>query len=695
MGMYTRESRPYHQMHDRLMDQIKKTQAAASIRITTGPDSGHDILLERELVLGRKPTNRENEQSYALKDKEVSRNHAKILVADDQFCIEDLNSTNGTFVDGKRVDPNEPRVLKGGEEIVVGTTSLLFVRQAVGAETGSNWYQSFVHPNAPSRAKVGQNTDSISLRIVQDKEKPPRLTRVLDASRSMILDPEEEERANEAGYQDLVKRLQAISEISVAMGTVTDREQLMQKIVEAIFDIFPSAQRAFVMLRNPTTDELIPVAAQHREGEANVNECAVSSTIVNEVITHKRAILSVNAMDDDRFGTQQSILDFSIRALMCSPLLVGDEVLGLLQVDTESAKDRFGDNDLKVLTGLSTQAAIAVKNTQLYTDIEQLFEGFINASVMAIESRDPATAGHSFRVATFTERLALAVDRSDHKTLETVQFNRDEIEELRYAALLHDFGKVGVREQVLTKSKKLHHAQLALLRERFNYARANVERELYRNLVDQHCEHKLPHATFLRHKEELDKELQRKSDLLSTYLQLILHVNEPTVSAEMVPEQLNEVLEFRFLTEEGREGVLLHDFEFSDLAVLRGSLNDSERREIQSHVSHTYSFLSLIPWPKKLESLPEIAFAHHEKLDGSGYPRALTADQIPVQTRILTIADIYDALTSGDRPYKTAVDAERALDIMAGEVAAGKIDGQLFDVFKGAEVWRSTGGEEH
>ena len=175
---------------------------------------------------------------------------------------------------------------------------------------------------------------------------------------------------------------------------------------------------------------------------------------------------------------------------------------------------------------------------------------------------------------------------------------------------------------------------------------------------------------------------------LDEFLQHVLHANEPTVSHAEVSAELAAVVTFRFPGEDGEELPLLHDFEFADLALSKGSLNAEERSQIELHDSHTYAFLSLIPWTKNLANLPAIAFSHHEKLDGSGYPRRLSADKIPVQSRIMTIADIYDALTAGDRPYKQGLPAEKALDILAAEARAAKIDATLYHVFVDSGAWR-------
>ena len=337
---------------------------------------------------------------------------------------------------------------------------------------------------------------------------------------------------------------------------------------------------------------------------------------------------------------------------------------------------------------LAGQAGVALENSMLYADIERLFEGFIKASVQAIEARDPTTAGHSFRVADFTERLALAVDRSDAAELRRVRFTREQLRELRYASLLHDFGKVGVRENVLVKAKKLYPEQLDLLRQRFRYARASLERRAFRRLVELHDTRGLSPEEFAARRREIEQGLLAEQTRLDEYLQLVLRANEPSVSHAEISEDLGAVAAFAFPDEAGEMLPLLHDFEFANLALAKGSLNTEERTEIESHVSHTYAFLSLIPWTRNLANLPNIAFAHHEKIDGSGYPRKLGGGDIPVQSRMMTISDIYDALTAGDRPYKHGLPAQKALDILTAEARAGKIDTNLFKVFVECGAWR-------
>ncbi|MHB8455051.1 MAG: HD domain-containing phosphohydrolase [Acidiferrobacterales bacterium] len=398
---------------------------------------------------------------------------------------------------------------------------------------------------------------------------------------------------------------------------------------------------------------------------------------------------------------------YRTRSLLTLPLTSKSaEVVGVLQL--VNRKDRedtilrtpssveahvlpFDSHSRKVALALAGQAGVALENSILYADIERLFEGFIKASVQAIEARDPVTAGHSFRVAEFTEKFALAVDRCDSQALRETVFSRAQLREIRYAALLHDFGKVGVRENVLVKSKKLHPLQLDLLRQRFRHAAASVTASAYRGFLDLAQRENLDAGEIARRRPEIDRRIGGEHLQLEHYLDLVLRANEPAILDGEISGELRELLDYSFADGDAR-APLLYPFEFADLAVIRGNLNPAERAQIESHVNHTFRFLNLIPWTRDLAALPTIAFAHHEKLDGTGYPRGLRQGEIPLPARMMTISDIYDALTAPDRPYKQAVSVERALDILSGEAQAGKIDGELLQVFINARCYLPAPG---
>lgn len=397
--------------------------------------------------------------------------------------------------------------------------------------------------------------------------------------------------------------------------------------------------------------------------------------------------------------------NYRTRSLLTVPLKnKADEVVGVLQlVNRKTDGDvllketsdfgrfvlPFTAQDEAIALALAGQAGVALENSLLYADIERLFEGFITASVQAIEARDPVTAGHSFRVAEFTERFAKAVDRTDRHGLRQVVFSRAELRELRYAALLHDFGKVGVKENVLTKSKKLYPLQLEVIQARFKHLRSALQKEAYRRLLDMQEQQRLDAKELVRERRSLEVWIESESARLEEYWDVILRANEPTVCAQDVAAALSAVAAYQFRDEQTQEElVLLSPFEFNDLSIAQGNLAPDERAQIESHVSHTYSFLSLIPWTRELARLPEIAYAHHEKVDGTGYPRGLADRDIPIQSRMLSIADIYDALTACDRPYKVALPHDRALDILREEARRDKIDRNLLEIFIEAGAYR-------
>jgi len=651
----------------------------AYLEITKGSDSGESFELTDEVYLGRS-TERSNTSDYiVLRDEETSRYHARLQKRNAHYFIEDLNSTNGTILRDKRVLPNTPYRLQDGDTIKICSFALKFSLAPGEAAIPQNPLQTGIFPRDNPYMDGMTQSPTAAIEMISDELDPPEMSVILDAT-SFGLNADSVEQHH---LQFVIKRLEAVSRISIALGSITDQRLLMERVMDYIFDIYPNAERAFVMLKDPAdADRLKPIAFRELEGSSKITgQRSISSTIVNKVVSEKHAILSVNAMDDERFKAHDSVLNLSIRSLICAPLLVDNEVLGLIQVENFSNTKSFNDEDLHVLAGISTQVGIAAKNASLYNEIERLFEGFVTASVHAIESRDPSTAGHSFRVASFTELLATATDRCNESKLKKVAFDREQIQEIRYAALLHDFGKVGVRENVLTKSKKLYPDRLDLIKHRFRIAKMSLERRLYLELINQHEKECLSPEKFAARKQEIEKEIQFETSKIDGFLKTIILANEPTVSDTSAPKKLEAIKENCFCNEHDKQEPLLHEFEFEDLILMKGTLNHEERTEIESHVSHTFEFLSLIPWTSKLANLPEITYGHHEKLDGSGYPNGLKADQIPVQTRIITITDIYDALTAGDRPYKPGLPHEMALDVLQEEAKLEKIDRDLFKVF--------------
>lgn len=393
---------------------------------------------------------------------------------------------------------------------------------------------------------------------------------------------------------------------------------------------------------------------------------------------------------DERFGYQT-------RSVLSVPMhRPGGEVLGVIQLinakrgdgplKTAADFDRrvrpFDDEVVRVCTALAAQAAVALENASLYAEISTMFEGFVRASVVAIEQRDPTTSGHSQRVADLTTALARVVDRSDE--FAGVHFDAGALREIEYAALLHDFGKVGVREEVLVKAKKLAPLQVALIGERFAHVRTALRLGHARKRVDFAA---AAHGQQARWDDELAAALAQ----VDKWWQAVRTANEPSVLHEDCSHVLHGLADVTFDLGDGPARRLLEDAELAALLVQKGSLTPDERVEIQNHVRHTYAFLSRIPWGSDLARVPEIAAKHHEYLDGSGYPERIGAGEIPVQARMMTVADIFDALTASDRPYKRAVPVARALDILGDEARRGKVDARLLQLFVEARVCEAIG----
>ena len=388
------------------------------------------------------------------------------------------------------------------------------------------------------------------------------------------------------------------------------------------------------------------------------------------------------------------------RSMLTVPMInQRDEVIGVIQLinrrrpgagtlrtpeDFDSFVVPFDARSEELCETLASQAGISLENTLLYEDIRRLFDGFVHAAVTAIESRDPTTSGHSHRVARLTVGLAQMVDK-DSATFADVKFGPENLKEIEYAGLLHDFGKVGVREQVLVKAKKLYEPEREMLLSRFDLIRRSIEADLLRRKFE--LAQRIGWQEAQPHFAVIEAELQQRLIDVDESVAFILKSNEPTVLAEGSFERLEDIAKKIYVDPRGLERPFLMPREIEALRLPRGSLTTEERLEIESHVVHTHNFLETIPWGRRLGAIPTIAGSHHEKLDGTGYPRGLKAAEIRIESKMMAIADIFDALTASDRPYKKAVPLDKALDILGFEVKAGKCDADLFRIFVEAKVW--------
>lgn len=409
--------------------------------------------------------------------------------------------------------------------------------------------------------------------------------------------------------------------------------------------------------------------------------------------------------------------DFSYRT--CSVLVLpmqnqNGQIIGVLQLLNRKVSPEavitsknallvtqpYSKSEERIVRSLASMAAISIERNHLQESVENLFESFVKASIQLIEARDPITSGHSGRVAELAVRLSKEVNDVTTGPMRAIQLSEHQIKQIRYASLLHDFGKLGIPEGILQKRKKLYPEQLEVIRHRFALAKRTLEMECDRaklkyllarpNTQDSSYGHQLA---------ELDTQVSQTIEKLNYYWNVIIKVNEPepweNISSEVlrpeIEEQLRTISQYTYKDVEGKLTPLISPEEMSQLMITQGNLMPDERSMIEAHVTYTYEFLKRIPWTTHLQDIPMIAYGHHEKLDGSGYPRGLKQPDILIQTQIITVADIYDALAAPDRPYKDAFPVEMVLEIMRKEAAANKINRDLLDLFEQRQVYQVIG----
>ncbi|HET6764148.1 MAG TPA: HD domain-containing phosphohydrolase [Longimicrobiaceae bacterium] len=507
--------------------------------------------------------------------------------------------------------------------------------------------------------------------------------------------------------------LRELSGIGMALMTERDPDRLLQTIVEKALQLTGS-DAASLYLVEADGDE----GAGHLRFRLSRNDSLpdlpfVSFTlpiseasVAGYVALHGRTLVvddayrlpadapyAFNRSFDERFG-------YRTQSQLVVPMIDHPgRVVGVLQlinrkrdprarITSEAAAERwvqpYGDRELQLVQALAGQAAVSIENSILYRQIETIFESFVKAAVIAVDQRDPTTSGHSVRVATLTVDLAAALSDARTGPHAGTSFTPAQLRELRYASLLHDFGKVGVREEVLVKARKLPPLLFERVHARFDLIRRTLEADHWR-LRAQELERAGASSPVLA---VADEEFRRRTAELEEVWKVVDTANQPSILPEKAAEALDGIGALTFRGADGQPQPYLTAEELHYLRIPKGSLNERERLEIESHVEQTYRFLTQIPWTGDLKRVAELAYGHHEKLNGRGYPRGVVADDIPVQTRIMTVVDIFDALTASDRPYKKALPAEKALDILHMEARDGLLDQSLVDLLVGTGHYR-------
>lgn len=481
--------------------------------------------------------------------------------------------------------------------------------------------------------------------------------------------------------------VRVLNEIGHALSAHTDRQALLEDILThsrqvlradagSVYIVTPDkAHLRFECAHNDT------VAFDMAQVELPLDESSLAGFTAcrREVLNIEDAYAigdsapyAFNPSFDEKTG-------YKTRSILLVPMLDSEgEVMGVLSLvnhkrepgaPLESWDDAhpFRDKHADLARSIASQASVAIENYRLYEEIRRLFDGFVDAAVTAIEARDPTTGGHSHRVAALTTALARAVDESSERAFASRRFSERDLTELHYAAMLHDFGKVGVPEKVLLKAEKLYPAEMSEVEARFQMAALNVL---------------LGRLEAGGNRASADDELRQ----LQADLEQVRELNKPRGLRTDAERALLRRISQRWRLGERSEPVMT-PLQVERLCIPRGTLDTEERLQIESHVTHTWNFLVKIPWTRDLSRVPELAGAHHEKLDGTGYPHGLSGEAIPYGARLMTIADIFDALTAKDRPYKRRLPHETALAILREEADRGRVENDALELFIVQRLW--------
>ncbi len=404
-------------------------------------------------------------------------------------------------------------------------------------------------------------------------------------------------------------------------------------------------------------------------------------------------ISDLDAIGDDTPYSLSTMREFDRKmnlktvSMLAVPMLNHkDEIIGVVQLmnslDDDGRPVPYDFWMVEIVSSLASQAAVAICNSILISDIKRLFESLVTYSAQAIDARSPHTAGHSLRVSKLVMRQAEAINRAADGPFRDISFSEEQLNELRMAAWLHDIGKIGVREYVLDKVNKLSDDRIALITARFELMKQEAELRSEERKLGLLIDGMYSDAKAEKIARRTAAEVARISDDLA----LVLKFNKPGPFSPEEAARLAAIATFTYRDGTGAEHPCLDPDELRHLLVSRGNLTDDERGEIQSHVRHTLNILEQIPFTAELMNIPRFAAAHHEMLDGSGYPNNLRADDIPFQSRIIAVADIYEALTAKDRPYKPPLPHEKAVAILRDEARKGKLDSDLVELFISEKV---------
>lgn len=360
-----------------------------------------------------------------------------------------------------------------------------------------------------------------------------------------------------------------------------------------------------------------------------------------------------------------------------------NETIGVLQLlnaqDLESGKIiSFSPDFIDLVVSLASQGAVALTNTQLIRNLTDLFYAFIKSIATAMDEKSPYTGGHIARVVDLTMMIAKEINDTNQAPFHDICFSSDEMEELRLAAWMHDIGKITTPEVIIDKATKLQSVfdRIEFIETRFDLIAASIENGCLKHKLELSAEGKLDPETSFRLEEDMTEQLSAlKKDF--GFLRAINQSVEFMQDEKL--EKLQQIAQKTYHHKGGQHPYLTED-ELLNLSIRKGNLTQEERKIIENHVELTFKMLNELPFPKKHSMVAEYAAGHHEKLDGSGYFRHLSKDELPLQSRIMAIADIFEALTAKDRPYKKPMKLSQAMEILSDLKKDGHIDPDIHDL---------------
>jgi len=506
---------------------------------------------------------------------------------------------------------------------------------------------------------------------------------------------------------NIVERLDLLTEVSVALGDGHDIGTFLDRILKVAKSMThadggtlyrPSSDErslCFHISLNDTLDlyqggasgvsiDLPPIPLYDQHGNKNLASVAAYAANFHQSVN----IADVYQADVFNFSGMRSFdqtFGYRSKSILTVPMTNHEgELLGVLQLI--NAKDRdtgeivaFSDTDQRFIEALAAQAAVALTNQQLVVQMEQLLEALVNLINIGIDEKSPYTGRHCQFVPELTMMLAEAVHETPLGPMASFRMNDRDRRELWLAGLLHDCGKITTPVHVVDKATKLETIfdRIHMIDTRFEVLLRDAE---IRALKEQ-CQPEANRAAIADRLASEQARLRADRDFL----------RQANIGGEgMSPddqERVRRIAAVRWTGPDGQERDFLDEDEVRNLTVRFGTLNDDERKIINNHIVVTIRMLESLPWPKHLKNVPEYAGGHHERMDGKGYPRGLTREQMSVQARVMAIADIFEALTARDRPYKKGKSLSESLHILGKFALNGHIDPDLFDIFVRQKVY--------